>query len=194
MVNTQETVQETDSIYSVIEGPCWGDCEFYGAWMLAAAQAQTLWRRALEDRDFYNEIERLFDIYTPNFEEGACGFLMRLEHKRHSIIFALGTLEVKEFCMMTSLGFFQLTGRCYQMTLPASLNTAKVKRAAVLLARAGNLEYPDELVVGMTRSEAKEWQRELSRMKESERLATRRLLLEDSRRLGDPSYAEIQLL
>jgi hypothetical protein len=173
--------EEIDILYSVIEGPRWDDCEFYSAWMLAAAQAQTIWRRALEDSDFYKKMERVFDIYVPNFEEGACGFMMGLRHKRHSTIFALGTLEVKEFCMMTSLGFFQLAGRRYQMTVPASVNMAKVKRAAVILARAENLEYPDELVFSTTLSEAKELQRKLGRMEESERIATRHSLLHEYR-------------
>jgi hypothetical protein len=164
----------------------------HGCWR--PAQAQTLWKGALDDRDFYRKVKRLFDIYTPNFEEAACGFMMRLQNKQHSTITSLGTLEIEEFCMMTSLGFFQLTGRCYQMTVPAPLNTAKVKRAALILARARNLEYPDEFVVGMTLSEADEWQENLGRMKGSERITTRCSLIEEYHRLSDPSDAEIQLL
>jgi hypothetical protein len=194
MLNLPKALQGTDIVYSVIEGPRWGDCDFYGAWLLAAAQTQTLWKCALEDKKFYKKIERLFEVYTPNFEEAACGFLMRLKYDLHSTIFALGTLEVKEFCMMTSLGFFLLTGRCYQMTVPARLNTAKVKRAALILARAENLEYPDELVVSMTLEEAKELREKLGCVKESKRIANRESLLQEYRRLCDTSEPEIQTL
>jgi hypothetical protein len=50
---------ETDGTWVLVEGPAWGDAQFYGEWLLAAAQAQVLWRTALEDQEFATQVERL---------------------------------------------------------------------------------------------------------------------------------------
>ena len=83
--------------------------------------------------------------------------------------------------MMVSLGFFVLTGKRYQMTIPSRLNTAKIKDAALALARTEDPEYclhPEDLITTMPVSEAKTWQQRLRAMDDSHRNADRQLLLE----------------
>jgi hypothetical protein len=35
--------------YVLVEGPPFGDAEFYGKWLLAAAEAEALWRALFKD-------------------------------------------------------------------------------------------------------------------------------------------------
>ncbi len=53
------TGMETDGSWVLVEGPAWGDAQFYGEWPLAAAKAQVLWRTALEDQEFATQVERV---------------------------------------------------------------------------------------------------------------------------------------
>ena len=48
---------------------------------------------------------------------------------------------VDEFVMMADMGFFVRTGRGYQMAIPADLNLAKVKAAALTYAKTEDDEY-----------------------------------------------------
>ncbi len=50
----------------LVEGPNWGDAEFYGKWLLAAAQAETFWKEAREDSDFYKQVQSVCMGYIPD--------------------------------------------------------------------------------------------------------------------------------
>jgi hypothetical protein len=47
------------------------DCEFYAAWLRAAAAAEALWGQALEDEQFKEHVMLLWCTVYPNFEIGA---------------------------------------------------------------------------------------------------------------------------
>ena len=87
---------------------------------------------------------------------------------------------VDMLCIMTELGFYELTGDRYQMTLPARLNAAAVRNAVLKLANTmdeDEVVHPERLVVSMSRPEAKDWHRRLSKLSETARLTDRRILL-----------------
>jgi hypothetical protein len=42
----------------LVEGPRWGDVEFYGKWLLVAARADVLLKKALNDPVFNKQIDR----------------------------------------------------------------------------------------------------------------------------------------
>ena len=51
--------------YILIEGPRWGDAEFYGRWLLAAAKAEALWKKAIKDPSFEEQIGSLTAMHIP---------------------------------------------------------------------------------------------------------------------------------
>jgi hypothetical protein len=61
------TGMETDGSWVLVEGPAWGDAQFYGEWLLSAAKAQVLLRTALKDQQFATQVERVRIVYEPDF-------------------------------------------------------------------------------------------------------------------------------
>jgi hypothetical protein len=57
----------TKGLCVLVEGPSWGDAEFYGKWLLAAAQAETFWNKAYNDSKFQKEVDRVWLDYIPHF-------------------------------------------------------------------------------------------------------------------------------
>jgi hypothetical protein len=171
--------------YILVEGPMWGDAEFYGKWLLAAAKAEALWKKAIEDPIFATQVERLIVLEIPNFSIGATVLLSRVEKNLASFIVRLNSEEVtlvEEFAMMVGMGFFVLTGQRYQMVIPARLNLAKVKSAALKFAQTEDEEcilHPEYLIATMPYAEAKAWQERLCVMNQAHRCADRLLLLGD---------------
>jgi hypothetical protein len=52
--------------YILIEGPRWGDAEFHGKWLLAAARADRLCKTAIKnDAKFSKQIELLQEFRHP---------------------------------------------------------------------------------------------------------------------------------
>jgi hypothetical protein len=166
----------------LIEGPRWGDAEFYGKWMLAVATAQELWKEAQNDPAFIKQIELVTICYIPDFGMGAIVMLSKLEKNLAS--FALGENDADvfdEFVMMAEMGFFVLTGERYQMVIPTKLDIETVKAAMLKYTRTEEEEYglhPEDLVATMPYAQAKEWQARLRQMDEDHRCADRILLLE----------------
>ena len=154
--------------------------DFYARWLLAAEKAERLWTRVLANRKFERQVDSLCVLYIPSFEIGACVLMMQLEKQLSTIIVELGSYEELEFCMMVSLGFFQLTGYRYQMTIPHRLTESEVKKAALAVARTEDDDWlhPEKLITTMSLSEAKAWQVRLRAMDEAHRIADRKLLLE----------------
>jgi hypothetical protein len=142
----------------LVEGPKWGDAEFYGNWLLAAAKAETLWNEASDDPDFAKQVDRLSVATIPHFGIAATVFLMRL--KDHLVSFVISFNEgdgVDEFVMMVEMGFFVCSGQSYHMAIPRELSLAKVKAAALIYAQSEDDEYnlhPELVVSSMPLDEA----------------------------------------
>jgi hypothetical protein len=59
-------MERTDP-YVLIQGPKWGDAQFYGGWLLAASKAETFWKEAYADPDFKKQIDHVCVCYIPDF-------------------------------------------------------------------------------------------------------------------------------
>ena len=59
---------ESGAFWVLVEGPEWGDAQFYGEWLLAAAKAQLIWRDALQDQKFAKQIEQSVSSMNPTLE------------------------------------------------------------------------------------------------------------------------------
>jgi hypothetical protein len=169
-MNIKDSIEESEP-YILVEGPKWGDAEFYGKWLLAAAKAEALWKKAINDPIFEKQIEPLTICEIPDFGMGATVMLSQLKKNLASFTVRLRgeyTLLVEDFVMMVEMEFFVLTGQRYQMTIPTGLSMEKVKMAALKLAQAENEDFlhPEYLVATMPKTEAEDWQR---RLKERER-------------------------
>src|SRR4051812_30716473 len=122
----------------LVEGGEWGDAEFYGKWLLAAAQAEALWKEALDDPDFAKQVNRLGVVAIFHFGITALVFLARLEENLSSFVLDFNTPEgegVDEFVMMVEFGLFARTALGYQMAVPTDLNLSRVKAAALKYAQ-----------------------------------------------------------
>ena len=114
--------------YILVEGPRWGDAKFYGKWLLAAAKAEALWKKAINDPSFEKQVDRLTIAFIPDLGIGATDILSRLKTNFVSFAIPLNAIGaedgelVEEFTVMVEMGFFTLTGQRYQMTIPENLN------------------------------------------------------------------------
>jgi hypothetical protein len=127
--------------FILIEGPMWGDAEFYGKWLLAAAKAQALWKTAIKDPNFEKQIEQLSVL--PEFSLSASFYLFQVQKNLVSFTIPLNSVdwgEVEEFTLMAEMGFFVVTGQRYQMAIPQGLSTEKVKMAALKFAQTEDEE------------------------------------------------------
>ena len=152
--------------YILVEGPKWGDAEFYGKWLLAAAKTNALWKKAINDPSIEKQVEMLTIIYMPDFGIGATVMVSQLEENLASFAIQLNGVAIElvdEFVMMAEMGFFVLTGQRYQMAIPAQLNMDVVKRAALKFAQTEDEDilHPENLVATMPYAEAKAWQERL---------------------------------
>ena len=180
-MNLEDPLHETEP-YILIEGPRWGDAEFYGRWLLAAAKAEALWKEAISDPSFQKQIEVVKVLVIPDFSIAATVLLSKFEKNLFSTSVGLTSEEVdlfNEIVMMVEMGFFVLTGDRYQMMIPTKLKIGKVKRAALMFAQTEDADglHPERLVATMPYARAEEWQRRLRQLDENQRCADRLLLL-----------------
>jgi hypothetical protein len=99
----------------VVEGPECGDAAFLGAWLTAAGEAETLWKRANEGPDFIKQIDRVILFSIPDFGIRACSFVMRLKEPRiTSLVVRLENEDADDFPMMAEMGFFERAGGHYR--------------------------------------------------------------------------------
>lgn len=172
-------------LYVLVEGPRWGDAEFYGKWLVAASKAEALWKLALRDAEFAQKIERVIIAYTPNFGIGASVLLSQLKLNLATLVVYLlddAVEMVEEFVMLKEMGFFKLTGNRYQMVIPTRLTIDKVKSAALTFAQTEDGDsylHAEFLLSTMSLGEAKDWEIRLRAMEEQLRQADRELLLEN---------------
>ena len=125
------------------KGPAWGDAQFYGEWLLAAAKAQVLWRTALEDQEFATQVERVRIVYEPDF--GITATIMLMIPRAHwtSFVLDLQSEDGEDFAMMFSMGFFVQCGRTCRMAIPPLLTLNTLKNAILTFARTrGSRIYP----------------------------------------------------
>jgi len=166
----------------LVEGPSWGDAEFYGHWLLCAAKVNDLLQRAKKcDPEFCMAMDTLEILQCLDFGIMATVFLSQFVDKQfHTfVIDADYSADLLDFVLMSEMGFFVLTGDRYQMTLPKNLDMDKVKQAHLKLAATedGEWIHPEQLIVRMLYSQARRYQRLLRKMNQDQRLADRRALL-----------------
>jgi hypothetical protein len=179
--------KEIDHPVVLVEGPGWGDAEFYGQWLLSAARAQSLWQEAKRtDAEFRAAIVMLEVCEELHFGITATIFVARFSAAECLSTFVLdprtvdGSRDLIEFALMVRMGFFELTGTRYQMTIPKTLDLDTVKSAHLELARTEDEEewlHPEQLVVSMPPEQAENFQQLLRDMDDRQRLADRRALL-----------------
>jgi hypothetical protein len=165
----------------LVEGPAWGDAEFYGQWLLNAAKAQTLLEQARsDDASFCSAVEVLEVMQCLDYGITAMVFLSQFADKEfQTFLFDPNSLDLNDFALMVEMGFFTLTGDRYQMTLPRDLDMERVKQAHVKLAETEDKDWvhPERLVAHMPHARAMDVQQLLGRMNQKQRLADRRALL-----------------
>jgi hypothetical protein len=143
--------------YVLVQGPAWGDAQFYGEWLLAAAKAEAYWKEAYADEDFKQQVDHVCDSYLPDFGIAATIVIMQLSECRTTLLIKLDSEEGDHFAMMAEMGFFALRNAFYQMTLPSSLTFEKVKAAIFTYAKTEDDEFmlhPEYLVTAMKLWEA----------------------------------------
>ena len=154
-------MRDTDALsntpYSVIEGPAWGDAKFCGKWLTSVAEAEVLWRKALDEPKFSKEIDRLIFDCIPDFAIAAILLLSKLWNNRGSLVVDLWDWGGEEFVMMVGIGLFVLSDGRYRMAIPKTLRLENIKTAAATLARTEDLSchlHPQDLVAHMPKDQA----------------------------------------
>ena len=148
---------EATDHYVVVQGPAWGDAQFYGEWLLSAAKAEAHWKQAYADENFKRQVDHVCDSYIPDFGIAAILMIMQLKEYRTTLLLELDSEEGDHFAMMAEMGFFEKRNTLYQMTLPSMLTLEKVKAAIFMYAETEDDEFmlhPEYLVTAMPLSEA----------------------------------------
>jgi hypothetical protein len=165
---------------ALVEGPSWGDAEFYARWLLGAAKANELLEDAKKsDAEFRKAIVTLEVGQVIDFGIMATLFTTELAVEFHSFVVDVNSEDLVPFVLMLEMGFFTRTGDRYQMTLPPNLVIDTVKEAHLKLAKTEDDDWihPERLVVSMPYSQARKYQHLLHKMSQDQRLADRRALL-----------------
>jgi hypothetical protein len=172
--------EEKEDRQVLIEGPAWGDAEFYGNWLINADKANKLLQQARrDDPDFNSSVDVIEVPQCLDFGIMATVFLSKFRKKFDTFILDSESADLLDFVLMVEMGFFTLTGDRYQMTLPTKLDGDLVKQAHLKLVGTEDEDWihPERLVVDMPRTRAIEFQRFLGEMDPGQRLADRRALL-----------------
>src|SRR5262245_32728269 len=149
-------MERTDP-YILVQGPAWGDAQFYGEWLLAAARAEAYRKEAYADGDFRRQVKHVCDSYIPDFGIAATAMIIQLKDYRTTFLIELDSIDGEDFAMMAEMGFFAQRNPSYQMTLPYLLTLEKVKAAIFKYAKTEDDEFmlhPEYLVTAMPLSEA----------------------------------------
>jgi hypothetical protein len=169
---------------ALIEGAEFGDANFYGKWLLAAAKAEALWKMIQSDKQF----TILLGGDIPDLGVGAIFFLAGI--KKHCCIVSLRRTDdmvefpiMVEFVLLAALGFFTLAGDRYLMTLPAQdLDIDVLRMTASRICETEGDDYlihPEQIITAMPRLHAEQWNERLWAMNEEQRCADRAVFLED---------------
>jgi hypothetical protein len=170
MDHTRAASDSHSDTYVLIEGPCWGDAEFLGKWLLAAAEAERFWREAYADPVFHKQVEHVCDSYIPDFGISASLIVMGLKEYRTTFVLELNSEDGEDFTMMVAMGFFLPVGDRYRMALPIGLTAAKVRSAVLRYALTEDenfMLHPERIVTAtMPFAEATAWQDRLRAVEE----------------------------
>lgn len=178
---TGENVAYDTPIWVLIEGPAPGDAEFLGRWLLAATVAdrrlEELFKRNANLRE---QIATLEDLRLVSFSPAATRSVGLLT--RNLSCFSLDARDEwgELFVLMAKIGFYRLTGKRYQMTIPEDISGSRIETALLTLAATEDEEYylhPEYLVTCLSKSEIDFWQTSLERLPWMHRVADRNLLL-----------------
>ncbi len=173
----------------LIEGPTYGDAEFYGNWLLSAAKANELLQQAKrDDPDFCKTMDVIECIRMLDIGVAATSFVSQFAASKQFDTFVIiagrddadaDSNEHIDFVTMVEMGFFTLTGDRYQITLPTTLDLATIKKAHLKLAETEDEDWihPERLFVDMPKSQAETYQRVLGKIGQAQRLADRKALL-----------------
>ena len=165
----------------LVEGPAWGDADFYGHWLLEAAKAQRLLDQAKRDDAAFREaLDTTVEIcHCLDYGIMATVLLSQFAKNKQFQTFTvdIAYFDPIDFTLMVEMGFFVLTGDRYQMALPQNLNIEFVKQAHLKLAGTELWIHLERLIVAIPHARATQFQRLLGEMNQDQRLADRRLLL-----------------
>jgi hypothetical protein len=165
----------------LVEGPAWGDADFYGHWLLEAAKAQRLLDQAKRDDAAFREaLDTTVEIcHCLDYGIMATVLLSQFAKNKQFQTFTvdIAYFDPIDFILMVGMGFFVLTGDRYQMALPQNLNIEFVKQAHLKLAGTELWIHLERLIVAIPHARATQFQRLLGEMNQDQRLADRRLLL-----------------
>ncbi len=197
---TASPASDTDNgkkLCVLIEGPRWGDAEFYGRWLLASAQVDRIWKDLIvNDATFRDRTLALDAIVCLDFGLNCTIIISKLAEKYRTAVIEPDGYDAEAVWMLTQLGFFTQTGDRYQMTIPGELQTDRVKQVLLALADQRHVKCREVeawydtfgrerecrslspfFLQCVPRSQAAGWQQVLDSMEETERLAHRSLLL-----------------
>jgi hypothetical protein len=163
----------------LIEGARLGDANFYGAWLLAAAKVEAMWKTIQHEEQFLG----LTCLAVPDLGAGAIEIMSSI--KANCCIVGLVAEEfvdgalLTEIVMLADLGLLTPTGSRYQMTIPTrEPDIDDVRAAASKLPEPKDKGFSYErFITAMSGLEANQWQRRLSVMDEDHRCADRDVLL-----------------
>jgi hypothetical protein len=142
-------MQITDACV-LVEGPDWGNAQFLGEWLLAAALAEAFWKEARNDRRFQKQVDDVCLCFIPDFGISATVMVMQLQQHRTSFVLRADDELAAEFAMMAVMGFFERKGQTYQMTLPRPWTAERGRAASLAYANTGDDEdilHPEHLVL-----------------------------------------------
>jgi hypothetical protein len=155
---------ERNDPYVLVQGPSWGDAQFYGEWLLAAARAEAYRKESCADENFKRLMDRVCAAHVPDFGVAATFMIMQLKEYLTTFLIELNSIDGDDFTMMAEMGFFEQRDTHYQMVLPSSLTLEKVKAAIFKYSKTEDDEFmlhPEYLVTAMPLSEATTLQRRL---------------------------------
>jgi hypothetical protein len=169
----------------LVEGPRPGDLTFVTRWLLSAIKADRLLQREFsKNPEFRTSIHRLEAWACVEFQPAAMAFLGMWFQDLTSFSLDLDGSEDWEwadmFVIMTTAGFFELTGNRYQMTIPSKLELGKIKSVMQQLVATEDEDYVihhSDFVCTMAESEVIEWRKRLRRIGWQQRSANRDILL-----------------
>src|SRR5689334_21538523 len=71
------------NVYVLLEMSDEPDCQFVAAWLIKAAEAQTLWSKILDSPDSARHVQLLYSDGIPDLAAAALEVLGELEHHLH---------------------------------------------------------------------------------------------------------------
>lgn len=123
--------------FALVEGPRRGDAEFYGKWLLAAAEAAALSEEAINDPHFEKQVDRLMVSGFRTLASGRPSFFHDLRKTAHRRYQPGGRRRI---CDDGRNGIFHTHRSSRQMVIPGRASMDTVKSAALKLAQTKDEE------------------------------------------------------